>query len=397
MAVHGKLLNVQVPSPTNYGGQNGSASPNVGKAMDAFSQAESLVSSSKKLENEVVLLGQNIKDHEENIEYLKTRISSLDDQITDIQVTLGKSQSSNSSTHTTLTEDKDLSQHIIQQHQKSAGAIVSKLKSHEDPTCIKDVLGVVATLGKLYDDNLSRIVSEYLGLDTMLALVCMTYDGVKALETYFGLYGIERRLEVICLENMRPYVGEVMGDDPQRRLALVKPKLPNGKSPLGFLGFAVNMIHIDIPHLLPSTSNGYGLRETLFYNLFSRLQVYRSRADMVQALPCISDGAVSLDGGMIRRNGVFVLGMREEMDVRFGISSYVPENLVEIEKQMKELKWERETMVETLQIEEPILGNIRYTFEIKKQEFVRFMAQTSPYATMQQYPIPATPRRTTPG
>ncbi|CAI9275687.1 unnamed protein product [Lactuca saligna] len=97
-----------------------------------------------------------------------------------------------------------------------------------------------------------------------------------------------------------------MADDPQRRLALVKPKLPNDRSPPGFLGFAVNMIHIDVPHLSSLTRNGYGLRETLFYSLFSRLQVYRSRAHMLQAVPCISDGAISLDGGMIRSNGVFV-------------------------------------------------------------------------------------------
>lgn len=31
---------------------------------------------------------------------------------------------------------------------------------------------------------------------------------------------------------------------------------------------------------------------------------------MLCALPCISDGAVSLDGGIIRRNGLFYLGNR---------------------------------------------------------------------------------------
>lgn len=410
MPVHANMFSV----PIKYGGQNGSshvANGIDGVANAAFSQAELLVSSSKKLENELLLLGQNVKDHEENIEYIKTHISGLDDQITDIQVTLGKNLSS--STH--MTVDEDLSdktvEHIIQ-HEKSAAAIICQLKQHDDdddPTsCTKDVIGVVATLGKVYDDNLSRLLSEYLGLDTMSALVCMTYDGVKALETYdtegsiiksSGLYGvgasvgrtIDGRYNVICLEKLRPYVGEYMPDDPQRRLALVKPKLSNGNSPTGFLGFAVNMIHIDVIHLLSFTSNGHGLRETLFYNLFSRLQVYRTRAHMLQALPCISDGAVSLDGGIIRRNGVFVFGSREEMDVRFAVSGYQPENLVEIEKQMKELKWEKETMVETLQVEESILAHIRYTFEIKKQEFVRFMAQSSPYAM--QYPVPATPRR----
>lgn len=66
----------------------------------------------------------------------------------------------------------------------------------------------------------TRLLSEYLGLDTMLALVCMTHNGVEALETYneegvvsksSGLHGlgasigrtIDGRFDVICLENLR--------------------------------------------------------------------------------------------------------------------------------------------------------------------------------------------------
>lgn len=85
----------------------------------------------------------------------------------------------------------------------------------------------------------------------------------------------------------------------------MKPKLPNGESPQGFLGFAVNMIHLD---MLSLTNDGHGLRETLFYNLFLKLQVYNTRAHMLQALPFLSHGAVSLDGGLIRSNGVIVFG-----------------------------------------------------------------------------------------
>ena len=70
------------------------------------------------------------------------------------------------------------------------------------------------------------------------------------------------------------------------------------------------MINLDVSNLFCVTARGRGLRETLFYNLFSRLQVYQTRADMLHALPCISDGAISLDGGMIRATGVFSLGNR---------------------------------------------------------------------------------------
>lgn len=72
------------------------------------------------------------------------------------------------------------------------------------------------------------------------------------------------------------------------------------------------MINIDAMYLFCLTANGYGLRETLFYSLFSRLQVYKTRADMLQALPCISDGALSLDGGIIKATGVFCLGNQYE-------------------------------------------------------------------------------------
>nr|DAD17917.1 TPA_asm: hypothetical protein HUJ06_019379 [Nelumbo nucifera] len=127
----------------------------------------------------------------------------------------------------------------------------------------KDVLGIVATLGKVDNDNLSR-----------------------------------------------PYAGDFVADDPQRKLALLKPRLPNGDVPPGFIGFAVNMITVDSMNLSCLTASGHGLRETLFYSLFSRLQVYRTRADMLLATPCISDGAISLDGGMIRSTGIFSLGER---------------------------------------------------------------------------------------
>lgn len=108
----------------------------------------------------------------------------------------------------------------------------------------------------------------------------------------------------------RPYAGKFVAEDPQKRLALLKPKLPSGECPTGFLGFAVNMIDVDYMNLSCLTPAGHGLRETLFYSLFSRLQVYRTRADMQRAAPCISDGALSLDGGMMKSAGVFRLGSR---------------------------------------------------------------------------------------
>lgn len=108
----------------------------------------------------------------------------------------------------------------------------------------------------------------------------------------------------------RPYTSEFVANDPQRRLDIEKPQLPNGESPPGFIGHAVNMITIETKNLLYLTSNGLGLRETLFYHLFSHLQVYKTRSEMLLALPYIRDGAVSLDGGIIKTTSVFSMGNR---------------------------------------------------------------------------------------
>lgn len=67
---------------------------------------------------------------------------------------------------------------------------------------------------------IGRLLSEFLGLQSMLAIVCKTYEGVKALETYdseglvskgSGIHALgasigralEGRYSVICLENLR--------------------------------------------------------------------------------------------------------------------------------------------------------------------------------------------------
>lgn len=69
-------------------------------------------------------------------------------------------------------------------------------------------------------DFLIRLLSEFLGMETMLAIVCKTYEGVRALEKYnnagmidknAGLHGLAQslgrllhgRFRVICLDNLR--------------------------------------------------------------------------------------------------------------------------------------------------------------------------------------------------
>ncbi|KAK8530933.1 hypothetical protein V6N12_013430 [Hibiscus sabdariffa] len=375
-----------------------------------FSQAKSIIESSEKHQEDLRMLGMKIKQHEDSIKLLKIQKNKLHNSILDMQVMLGKYHSSNApeienKDHPNLQSEEETTEQLLLR-EKSAAGILSELKTHHDTqashlTFTKDILGAVATLGKVDEENLSRLLSEYLGLPTMLAIVCKTYECIKALETYnhdgcidktSGLHGlgasIGRPLDggflVICLESLRPYAGNFIAGDPQRRLDLLKPRLPNGDCPPGFLGFAVNMIHVDSLNLFHVTATGYGLRETLFYNLFSHLQVYRTRAEMVLALPFISEGAVSLDGGIIRSPGVFSLGSREEVDVRFQKTSAtlkMSQNHIETEKQIKEMRCEKEKLEDDIKREHALLNNTKSSFERKKQDFLKFLALSSSYAT----------------
>lgn len=402
---------IQDPSALKHVGQNDSCPI----AKDATQngapyQVERVVCTSKKFERDIQMLGLKIKKHEENIKFLKSQKNSLDDSILDMQVRLGNYHSSSSPVikeedHTRVKSEEETFEDIIR-HEKSAASILCLLKTrHASQTphlaLTKDVLGIVAQLGKLDDDNLSRLLSEYLGIETMLAVVCKTNEGVKALETYendgsiiknSGIHELgisigrqlDGRFQVICLENLRQYSGEFVANDPQMRLDLLKPELPDGGSPPGFLGFAVNMINIDTDNLSCLTATGNGLRETLFYNLFSRLQVYKTREDMLQALPCIKDGAVSLDGGMIKRSGIFALGCRANINVKFPKgcgTSNLPVNYLETEKQIKEMKWKAERIQEDMQREQALLNHAMSSFDEKKKEFVKYMVERSSYST----------------
>ena len=76
--------------------------------------------------------------------------------------------------------------------------------------------------------------------------------------------------------------------------------------------------------------------------------------------------------------------IREQVDVKFPKSqgtSNLPENYVDTEKKIKELKWEKERMMEDMQREQALLSNAKQHFEIKKQEVLKVMALSASYAT----------------
>ncbi|XP_058781450.1 protein DEFECTIVE IN MERISTEM SILENCING 3-like [Vicia villosa] len=353
-----------------------------------------------KLQEDLYVFGEKIKQHEDTLSLLNAENVKLEDSIIRLQESSSTKKTHNAKYTRSTTEEEVLKQ--ILQHEKSAAGVLCQMKTRHAAhaslfTLTKDVIGIVPLLGRVQDDNLSRLFSEYLGVETMLAIVCKTYEGVKAIEMYDkegcinknrGLHGLgatmrrdlDGRFLVICLESLRPYAGKYVVDDPQRKLDILTPRLPNGKCPAGFLGYAVNMIHIDTVCVTPS---GFGLRETLFYNLFSRLQVYKTWAEMMQALPFITDGALSLDGGMIRSCGVFSLGKREDVNIRFPISKRSARQQVEIEKRMKDAQRKKENILEDIKEEMTLLDIAKQNFNKKKSDFSIYLDSVSSISTTQ--------------
>ncbi|TVU42723.1 hypothetical protein EJB05_09144, partial [Eragrostis curvula] len=364
-----------------------SMEPQVGMQVTEFKR--------KVMEEELKKLSLKVNHHEGNIQFLKTELNAIEAMCSDLGIKLGNYYSSvvavaNNDTSSLESERRTI-RGILDQDKTAAG-IICLLKVHQYEEASKmplmnNILGFVATLGKVNDDNLSRLLSEYLGVDNMLGLVCNTSDGVKDLEKYdkdgridksSGVHRLARtvgkfldgRFTVFCLENLRPFSGIVNIDDPQRKLILEKPRLPGGESPPGFIDFAVNMIHLEREHLSCLTASGNGLRETLFYSLFSRLQVYKTRSDIKRALPWIKDGAISLDGGIWRPNGSFCLRNSKNVEVKFAVShgvSSLPIDISDMEEQLKLKNWEKERLLEDMKREEDLLRQFRELY-IQKAE-----------------------------
>ncbi|MED6125294.1 hypothetical protein PIB30_067222 [Stylosanthes scabra] len=329
-----------------------------------------------------------IKKHEDNLKFLNSQSNQLAESILDLQVSLGRYHScsvikSDNGSDPSNTEE-DTSEQILKKENSAAG-IFCWLKAHAQTSNLalsKDAVGVVATLATVESDEFSRILSEYLGLQTMLAIVCNTNEGVSALEKYnpegtinfnAGLHGIgssigkgvQGRFAIICLEDFRPFVGGFVTNDPQKKLAIPKPRFPNEECPAGFIDYAVNMLYLDSNNLSFVTTSGLGLRETLFYGLLSGLQVYRTQNEMMCALPCINEGAVSLDGGMIKKNGMFVLGGRKDVEVKFGITSggsnVISSDYSQAEEVVRRLKWESTKLAEDIRREQQLLDDLKAT------------------------------------
>ncbi|ANM68491.1 gamma-irradiation and mitomycin c induced 1 [Arabidopsis thaliana] len=221
-----------------------------------------------------------------------------------------------------LSTKESMMKQIEEKHHDTAASVFCCLYRKAPPPrslflSQKGMFGVVALLGSVASTSLSRVLSEYLGKDTMLSLVCKSSqfgpksDEYRKFQSEAASLGrsITNRFLVICLDATRPWRNGLVRNDPQKRLAMDNPYLPNGDPIPGFKGYAVNMIDLASEELDIQSSSGYGLRETLFYGVFRELQVYETAEHLEAALPHINGGdAVSLDGVIARENGFIYSG-----------------------------------------------------------------------------------------
>nr|XP_016460857.1 PREDICTED: uncharacterized protein LOC107784267 isoform X4 [Nicotiana tabacum] len=337
----------------------------------------------KKLVDDICKCGLSINKCDANLEILHSKESNIVLEMSNLGANI-----SPDSFHD-LGYNRNMVVERIEGKADTAAAVVHKLLRSPISEQLylqyaNDILGVVALIGEVQTHKLSSMFSAYLGEDQMLAVVCKSRAAARALEKYqmdgnvncaspldilaakLGI-SINGRYLVICLEDIRPYTR--VSSDLLGELALPLPTLSNGETPPGFLGYAVNMIFPPAEHLQLRTASGHGLRETLFYRLLGELQVYESREHLYMASSCIEDGAVSLDGGMMRGNGVVSVGFGEPY-ILFPV--IFPENQlplssdrVEILKQLEEKKLELSQMQD--QIKEENRRREKYTRKLAKK------------------------------
>ncbi|XP_058206196.1 structural maintenance of chromosomes flexible hinge domain-containing protein GMI1 isoform X2 [Rhododendron vialii] len=353
-------------------------------------QDSSALVSSKELEKAVIEHGLQVGDCEMVLKDLNAHQVELKEELSILQASLGL----DSSNHSGNATGKEAVMKQIESKGDSAAAVVCRLlrevpSSEQHNNVIENTLGVVALLGTVQTIELSRVLAEYLGEDQMLAIVCKSYAAVDALENYEQngnmdhahnphpeamkfAQSINGRYVVICLEDTRSYTGK-LGSDPDRKLALPDPTLSDGNLPSGYLGYAVNLVNLESHHLQAWTNAGHSLRETLFYGLFGEIQVYETREHMKRAKPVIKQGAVSLDGGIMRGNGVLSFGHREPKIcyavIAPGSQSYSSPHNIEILRQIEEKK---------LKIKET-LGQIKKGTKLHKKALKRFQKASDRY------------------
>ncbi|XP_073119443.1 structural maintenance of chromosomes flexible hinge domain-containing protein GMI1-like [Henckelia pumila] len=272
----------------------------------------------KELEDDLANCGLTIGKHDSDLNMLRQRQSTLQRHISDLKALVVEVDAMS-------TFGKDYIEQKIESRGDSASAFVCKFRKLALEERPKGILGVVALLGSVQTIELSRMLAQYLGEDQMLAIVCENYAAAESFDTRFSSKSSSGRYLTLCLEDTRTN-GNQLESDSQNLDSLQEPTLPNGCTPHGFLGYAVRLVNTEAVHSQGITKSDLSIRQTLLCCLFGGLQVYENKQCMKMARACIRDGAISLDGGIIKRNGLISFGSWEQVtpDVIFPVVNKMP-------------------------------------------------------------------------
>ncbi|XP_024438485.2 structural maintenance of chromosomes flexible hinge domain-containing protein GMI1 isoform X2 [Populus trichocarpa] len=330
----------------------------------------------KGLVDDIEKYGERIGNSERQLKVLNEKKTEIEEYVSGLQASMERTL--NNSNYV-LTKEEILVQ--IESRNHSAASILCHCYrdlSSQVPQnhFMEGIFGLVALLGTVRTNKLSRILAEFLGEDQMLAVVCRSKEAASA----FGK-SICGRFLVICLEDIRPYTGELECGDPQRKLKLQDPTLQCGNVPSGFIGYAANMINIDTRDMNISTASGYGLRETLFYRLFGELQVYDTKEHMNEAGACIKHGAVSLDGGINRvtENGIMSLGCWDS-EICFPVGTL--ENEMSPAPERMKIQMQLEAGMEMLQ---DITGQIELVTRLRENALKKLKKKSKNYSKLMDH------------
>ncbi|KAL3653639.1 hypothetical protein CASFOL_003320 [Castilleja foliolosa] len=291
----------------------------------------------KEIGDELAMLGLRIGDHQRKLHILTCSQSLLQRQISDLQASIDRDLPNVSS----MCGQEWIHEQIKSRTQSSAALLCKLLQEEPVKSRTQGLIGVVALLGTTPTVELSRVLANFLGEDLMLATVYENYEAANDFEanTLHKLASTTGQSTsgglALCLDDIRLSI-TVPNIGPDNLLLLKPPTLPGGDVPQGFVGYAINMIIIET-----RAKSGCGLRETLFYRLFGELQVYRDRECMMMAQSCIKDGAVSLDGGIVKGKGLVSLGQWEPRIIfpveNWAIDTQIPETLLSLKERKLEL------------------------------------------------------------
>ncbi|XP_027332090.1 structural maintenance of chromosomes flexible hinge domain-containing protein GMI1 [Abrus precatorius] len=348
-------------------------------------------------------LGEKIKNVESHLNELNEQKSETEQEIVKLLEKIQPYQLDLVNMDSSFTKDELMTKVLSMEN--SAISVLCNLSRHKNQQnyFLEDIIGVVALIGTVQSPELSRIFAEYLGEDKMSGVIYRSFDAASSLERYKqngeidcerALHAeaaalgkdISKRFLVICIEDIRPYTGRLQENDFQRKLALPNPTLPNGRTPDGFVGYAVNMVDLEINYLQTKTTSGHGLRETVLFSLFKKLHVYKTRENMVAARACIEDGAVSLDGGILRESGILSLGYGNPF-IYFPCENQMvhPRETEEILTRIKDKKSDLRIIEQRIKELTSCREKCIKKFKIKEERYNKFMDRMEPMTELLKY------------